>query len=57
MFTVQKFLFFDGRYGGEPIFLNQYSNDIISDIIFIGSSLIGFAILRLAQKWVIATFF
>ena len=57
MFEVQKFLFFDGRYSGEPILLNQSSNDLIGDITFIGLSLIGFALLRMAQKWVIATFF
>lgn len=57
MFSIQKFLFFDGRYSGEPILLNQSSNDIVSDITFIGLALIGFAVLRLAQRWIISTFF
>jgi len=57
MFEIQKFLFFSGRYSGEPILLNQSSNDLILDITYIGIALIGFAILRLAQKWVVATFF
>ena len=57
MFHLQQFLFFSGRYNGQPILLNQSSSDIINDILFVGTALIGFAILRLAQKWVIATFF
>ena len=57
MFSLQQFLFWDGRYSGQPIFLNQYSNDIIQDILFIGVSLIGFAIFRLAQKLITSTFF